>query len=94
MDFYVFQADVYCVACGADICAKLPAPDGYPDEHIYDSGDYPKGPYGPEEADSPQHCAGCGLFLQNPLTRDGYAYVREALASGATANVWRDFYGV
>lgn len=46
----------------------------------YDSSEYPKGPYpdGGGEADSPQHCGGCGLFLENPLTEDGWRYVRNS----------------
>jgi len=49
-------------------------------ESEYDSGDYPKGPIdsGGGEADSPQHCGHCGVFLDNPLTGDGDEYVAQA----------------
>lgn len=51
-------------------------------ESHYDSDDYPKGPFdnGGGEADSPQHCDHCGVFLENDLTTDGANYVREQLA--------------
>ena len=31
------------------------------------------------ESDTPHSCAGCGEFLENPLTNDGVAYVADAL---------------
>ena len=73
------------------------------DETTYDSDDYPKGPYanGGGEADTPQHCDECQLFLENPLTSDGVAYVREAIAEArrrrrgklsVACNIWRKFY--
>ena len=34
-------------------------------------------PDGGGEADTPQHCAHCGVFLENPLTQDGVKYVVE-----------------
>ncbi|MDO8705370.1 MAG: hypothetical protein Q7J84_10535 [Sulfuricaulis sp.] len=70
-------------------------------ESEYDSDDYPKGPYpdGGGEADSPQHCDQCGVFLENSLTRHGYDYVREAIALdlrrvSIAARVWAPFYNV
>ncbi|KKL11925.1 hypothetical protein LCGC14_2540860, partial [marine sediment metagenome] len=53
------------------------------------------------EADTPQHCDHCSVFLENPLTGDGYAYVIEALLSyraGDGGNfdvltIWFDEYG-
>lgn len=46
-----------------------------------DSERYPQGPYpdGGGEADSPNHCDRCGIFLHNPLTSVGYGYVNEVL---------------
>lgn len=85
MQAYIFAAALLCEACGdnvrADLQAKGRAPEDPDNESTYDSDDYPKGPYsdGGGEADTPQHCDHCGGFLENPLTRDGYAYVREAL---------------
>ena len=86
MQVFIFQAALLCEACGE---AKRAALIGYfrdnggapDDESSYDSDDFPKGPYreGGGEADTPQHCDSCNTFLYNPLTGDGYRYVREAL---------------
>jgi hypothetical protein len=64
----------------------------------------PDGPHlnGGGEADSPQHCDACGVFLENPLTTDGYRYVNEALIEHArdgdgNAEVlaeWAKFYNI
>lgn len=53
LDGYAYNADVYCVDCGADLTrlafkddkAELPAPIFF------------------GESDTPQHCAKCGEFL-------------------------------
>ena len=107
MDVYLYQAALLCEECGDTVRSTL----GYQtcpickfdpqDEETYDSDEYPKGPYpdGGGESDTPQHCDHCGLFLENPLTSDGVAYVREALELGyqdgdaATLIEWRAFYG-
>ena len=107
MDVYIFQAALYCERCGEAICesltAKGKAPDDPSEERSYDSDDYPKGPYanGGGEADTPQHCDECQLFLENPLTGEGVQYVREAIAeqrarthrrSSGACYVWSRFY--
>jgi hypothetical protein len=85
MQVYMYQAALYCEACGEAIRERLTAegkaPSNPEDEHSFDSGDFPKGPYpeGGGEADCPQHCDACGLFLENALTADGLDYVREAI---------------
>lgn len=82
------------------------APADPRDENTYDSDEYPKGPYqdGGGEADCPQHCgagADClnamelggfkvGAWLENPLTADGVAYVRQA--EGLAAEFWGQMY--
>ncbi len=42
--------------------------------------------HGGGEADSPRHCEGCGIFLQNPLTHEGIntvvACLRDHLQDG------------
>jgi hypothetical protein len=45
-----------------------------------------EGPYrnGGGIGDNPRHCASCGVFLRNPLTLLGLAYVRE------TAATWKE----
>ncbi len=106
MNVYVFQAALLCEACGEDVKAQTTPPEGVdpanPDETLYDSGDYPKGPYpdGGGEADCPQHCDICNVFLDNPLTGDGETYVRDAfreyveLGRGllSVLQEWRDAY--
>lgn len=75
--FYIYNADVYCEACGeaikADLDSKGLRPDHSDDESTYDSGDYPKGPYPYEEADHPEHC-GSGDDCLEPLIIDGEKY--------------------
>lgn len=107
MKAYVFQAALLCEDCGDEVKRHTPAPHGVdptnPDESLYDSGDWPKGPYGEGggEADSPQHCDHCGEFLDNPLTSDGENYVidafREYVDTGRgnleALQAWRDAYG-
>ena len=48
---------------------QIVSANGFTSERDYDSDDLPKGPYadGGGEADTPQHCDGCGHFLENPL---------------------------
>lgn len=101
-DAFIYRADICCAPCGEAIRAGLTlsgrAPEDPTDESSYDSDDFPKGPFadGGGEADAPQHCACCGVFLENPLTRAGVAYVRELLSEGsgnlAVLETWRDFY--
>jgi hypothetical protein len=69
------------------------------DEHTWDSGDWPKGPYadGGGEADHPQHCGSCGAFLRNALTGDGDEYVLSHIADdpdceNAVTQQWREWY--
>ena len=77
---------------------KLTAEEALQAEDTGDSNDYPQGPIadGGGEADCPQHCGSCGVFLENPLTTDGMAYVRKQVrAKGAAMlNVWAPFYGL
>jgi hypothetical protein len=90
----------------AEVLEQIVSADGFINESDYDSHDLPKGPYadGGGEADAPQHCDGCGQFLQNPLTGDGRTYVEGAIhrcittrtLSAATNNAvvvdWAEFY--
>ena len=76
---YIYQADVWCDACGEKIRAELTAEGKAPADlyngHTYDSDDFPKYYNSDEESDSPQNCASgdCGgqygKFLENPLRR-------------------------
>lgn len=93
MDAYIFKADIYCAGCAAELRGFYSAR-----RHSEDSDDYPQGPYaqGGGEADCPQHCGQCGKFLENPLTGEGYDYVREAVcgpdANSETVQQWAAFY--
>lgn len=91
----------------ADALEQILSSNGFTEEAEYDSDDLPKGPYGDGggEADSPQHCDGCGIHLENPLTADGVEYVRTAISeyhdrgprdppvgNQAVLLDWSDFY--
>lgn len=102
MDAFVYQSDLYCAECASQITQGRNALT-WPQTMKDDSEYLPQGPYsdGGGEADCPQHCGACGGFLENPLTREGYAYVRDYLERGtgkpesydqAVLSTWRDFY--
>ena len=103
MNAYAYNAELFCETCAGKareaIIAEGLAPADSEDESSYDSDEFPKGPTerGGGEADSPQHCAGCKVFLENPLTTDGEDYVRKALADGSgdkdVLKQWAEFYG-
>jgi hypothetical protein len=84
MDAYVFKAALYCANCAAQI-RKGRDVLMWPRVMQEDSEYVPQGPYpnGGGEADTPQHCDACGLFLENPLTADGTRYVIEKLVEHA-----------
>lgn len=77
MKAYVYAAALLCESCGE--VAKIERREYAGCE---DSDHFPQGPYseGGGEADSPQHCDSCGLFLENPLTPDGDKWLREQAA--------------
>src|SRR5208282_6160283 len=88
MEQYIYRADVWCHNCAEKIklsqAASTNRPPNPEDETSYDSDVWPKGPYEDQESDSPEHCAGCGLFLENPLTQAGYRYVQMETATVTT----------
>ena len=105
MRVYIYQADIYSEEAGEAIrtflASRGKAPLDPANESTYDSADYPKGPYpdGGGEADTPQHCADTGLFLENPLTEDGSAHVKQAFkrysphgGNRAVLASWQAFY--
>ncbi len=108
MNVYMYQAALFCEDCGVEIRARLTkqgtAPEDPEDEYTYDSDDYPKGPYsdGGGESDCPNHCDGCEVFLENPLTDDGYdsvsdivkANLRDGRADSIAVTVWAPFYDI
>jgi hypothetical protein len=99
MDAYIYRAALYCESC----MMKLEI-ERYPEDdwRWQDSEHSPQGPYadGGGEADTPQHCDDCGLFLENPLTGAGYDYVLnyiiEAMRGQAAAtdvlDTWARYY--
>ena len=102
---YIYQADVWCGNCAKEIAAELTAageaPEDPSDERSYDSDQFPKGPFFDEESDAPEHCSGCHIFLENPLTTRGQEYMQqmvdEAIEKGRGEEPhikeWMDFYG-
>jgi hypothetical protein len=93
---YVYQADLYCEDCATQIKAELAySHEGQP-EHLFDSDEYPKGPYPAGESDTPDHCGNCGVFLENSLTGDGEQYVKDAIQDGTgdpeVLATWKEFY--
>ena len=98
MKIYMFDGDVYCKPCGEAIAATLPDPDAWEREHP-DSNSYPVAYDSSEgEADSPEHCGKCGLFLERNLTEDGVRYVQDYVDTlcGDTdiTLLWGEFYGI
>ncbi len=95
MDAYIYKAALYCEDCAGEI--PWAAIQDHP-EWCDDSDCCPQGPYpnGGGEADTPQHCDTCGVFLENPLTDDGVRYVVAALDDGggdlAVMEAWYAFY--
>jgi hypothetical protein len=91
---YIYQAALYCEDCAKELREQLESFTGPLDRD--DSDRWPIGPYadGGGEADTPQHCDHCQVFLENPLTSDGYAYVIEAVEAGTGVCVdeWREYY--
>lgn len=110
MEAYVFQAALYCRDCGEALVRDLRDRGA---EDTGDSDDFPQGPYpdGGGEADTPQHCDNgtqcvaaeiiggrrVGAFLENPLTSDAEAYVRQSLADtpgSPLVRFWVEHYGL
>lgn len=97
MNAYAYQAELLCERCAKGVMYELGADK---DDGQGDSDDYPKGPWsdGGGEADGPQHCGKCSVFLENPLTDEGYRYVKLMLDGKGDnpsdkARGWAEFYG-
>ena len=93
MEAYIYQVALLCTDCAVitmnefelfNMLGGSSSPFRRPKPWT-DSDAYPQGPYpaGGGEADSPQHCDACGVFLENPLTGDGSRYVNEHLIEHA-----------
>jgi hypothetical protein len=97
MNAYVFQAALLCEDCGEQVKQSKPFTGAPIDGR--DSECWPQGPYsdGGGEADTPQHCDSCGVFLENPLTTDGLAYVADEARGRMNSlahTLWAPFYGI
>lgn len=84
---YVYQADLWCDACAADIARALRStgtvPEDPSDHDSFDSDDYPKGPFPDDDpSDAPHHCAGGRDCTRRIVLRDGKTV--SALVSGLT----------
>ena len=100
MEAWIYQSALLCGECAIERRVELNlAVVKLADEE----GDYdivPQGPFpdGGGEADCPQHCDHCGIHLENPLTADGYEYVRDMArdpdSHTDTIRTWRAFYDI
>ena len=104
---YLYRAALLCEACAHPIraaylethpaCGTGTWSDVTPCQDNYPHGPYPQGG---GESDTPAHCDNCQVFLENPLTDDGIAYVRDAILMHARTNAgnpdvlaqWSAFY--
>jgi hypothetical protein len=103
MEAYIYQSALLCETCAVKELHRIrPVADGEAMPGTLYGGDSDKAPYGPlpdggGESDCPEHCDHCGVFLENPLTSDGYAYVRSAIAADpapgrVAVSLWAPFY--
>ena len=95
------DASFWCVACakesfGADVeRLRFEYPE---DVNLRDTFGDLVVPYWEDlsHSDTPEHCTECGVFLDNRLTAEGEAYVKEAVLNGhGDPNVlatWREAY--
>jgi hypothetical protein len=75
MKAYMFKAALYCEDCADDLLLSCEC-SGIEDDG--DSDTFPQGPYseGGGEADYPQNCDNCSVFLENPITDVGDYWLR------------------
>jgi hypothetical protein len=94
MRAYIYRAALICSDCASEIREQRIEDSVNLDFESEDSDHCPQGPYsnGGGEADTPQHCDACGVFLENPLTADGEEYVRESAADGSVPPAWLEYY--
>jgi transcription initiation factor TFIIIB Brf1 subunit/transcription initiation factor TFIIB len=98
---YIYQAEIYCKTCGELIREQLDkegkTPLNLDDENSYDSDKYPKGSYEVGEADYPQHCSNCLVFMENSLTENGVKAVKDCLINSPKSHLvkmWAKFYHI
>ena len=100
MEAWIYQAALLCGECAIERRVELnPAVVKLADEED-DSDAAPQGPYpnGGGEADCPAHCDFCGTHLENPLTADGYEYIRDMMrdpdSHSDTVRTWQRYYDI
>lgn len=93
---YAYNAALWCDDCAEAIQEDL---DNAGHEDTGDTNEYPQ--YcSSDESDCPEHCDGCGEFLENDLTSDGVDYVKDAvdddeeagIIDSVAVTVWKPFY--
>lgn len=72
---YVYSGELLCTSCGNAEKEIIRA--AYPERVDSEFSDHWPQEETISESDTPDHCAGCGCFLDNPLTLDGMAYVQQ-----------------
>lgn len=100
MNVYVYKAVLLCSNCAEERMEYRKARNG--EQPCEDSNHWPQGPYpdGGGEADTPQCCDYCNIFLENPLTSAGEQYIYDAVVASLRSdkcdrNVlaqWADHY--
>lgn len=91
MNAYIYDADIWCEACGEAIRKQITteghSPDHPDDECTYDSSEFPKGPYteGGGESDCPQHCS-AGERCINAIEISGGRRIGAFLENNLTAD--------
>jgi len=71
MDIFVYKEDLFCENCALEIVEDF---ESHGIDDTGDSDDFPQGPYSNGGGGSflPQYCGNCSMFLENPLTPEGY----------------------
>ena len=92
---YAYNAELFCDDCGKAIIGDL-AEAGI--EDTGDTNDFPQwADEDTSETDSPSHCAECASLLLESLTKEGRAYVAEALTSWKgdeeVLTQWAEYFG-
>lgn len=90
--YYAYQADTWCSDCGEKIIEELRA-KGL--EETGDTDQWPQWGSISEETDCPDHCSGCGAYLDLALTSEGQQYVIEhaieALENGSIGSCVKEW---
>lgn len=100
MNAWIYQSALLCEDCAIGRRVKLSHAIVTRADEEGDSDLAPQGPVpdGGGESDCPAHCDYCGLHLENPLTSEGYEYIRDMASNrdshSDTIRLWKRFYDV